>query len=235
VIDATLNASRGECNVFLTHSLDFYHTESLPKIIGAKVELTNKSGLIKTLPEDTPGFYFANGLTVSPGDVFNLSVTLSSGEIFLAKTEVPVRVNLDSLNVVMGFGGPGPNSPLVFLLSPKWKDPAGIANYYRFKVSKNGKIVPGSISINNDQPFDGAEVNMPLDEYDFQLGDTVCLEFQCIDSVSYSYYEQINDMGLPGFISATPYNPIGNFDNGALGNFGIYYSDVWDTTIVPGR
>ncbi len=235
VIDATLNASLGECNVLLTHSLDFYQTDSLSKIICAKVELTNQSGIIQTLPEVTPGFYFANGLTVNSGDFFSLSVTLPSGDIYLAKTEVPVQVNLDSLKVVRGFGGPGPTSPQVFLLSPKWKDPAGIANYYRFKVTKNSTRIQGSFSIYNDQPFDGAEVNMPLDQFDFQIGDTACLEFLCIDFSSYSYYDQIKDMAMPGFISAAPYNPIGNFDNGALGYFGIYYSEVRDTIIAAGK
>lgn len=77
----------------------------------------------------------------------------------------------------------------------------------------------------------GASTN----QYDFQIDDTAYLEFQCIDSISYSYYSQINDMALPGFISATPYNPIGNFDNGALGYFGIYYSEDWVTIIAADR
>lgn len=162
-------------------------------------------------------------------------MTLPSGAVFSAKTEIPVRVSLDSLKVVRGFEGPGPTSPPVFLLNPKWKDPAGVVNYYRFKVTKNGTVINGSFSIYNDQPFDGNEVDMPLDQFDFQIGDTVSLEFQCIDSISHSYYDQINDMAMPGFVSATPYNPIGNFDNGALGYFGIYYSEVWDTIIAAGR
>ncbi|MFA6481346.1 MAG: DUF4249 domain-containing protein, partial [Bacteroidales bacterium] len=132
VIDATLNAGMGECNVLLTKSLDFYQTDSMAKIVGAKVELIDKSGLIKTLPEVKPGFYFTNGLTVGPGDVYRLSVTLPSGDIYSARTEVPVRVTLDSLKVVRGFGDPRPTSPPIFLLNPVWKDPAGIANYYRF-------------------------------------------------------------------------------------------------------
>jgi len=232
VIDATLNASMGECNVLLINSLDFYQTDSMAKIVGAKVELISESGIIKTLPEVKPGFYFVNGLTVDSGDVYSLSVTLPSGDVFSAKTEVPVRVNLDSLKVVRGFGDPSPTSPPVFLLNPKWKDPAGIANFYRFKVTKNGKVINGSFSIANDQPFDGTEVDMQLDQYDFLLGDTVRLEFQCIDSISYSYYNQINDMAGPGFLSATPYNPIGNFNNGALGYFGIYYSQIRDAIIA---
>lgn len=232
VIDATLNASLGECNVFLSHSLGFYQTDSTTKIIAAKVELINNSGITQILPQVKPGFYFADGLTVGSGDVFTLSVTLPSGDVFSAKTSVPVRVTLDSLKVVRNFVSPDPNSPPVFILNPQWQDPAGVANYYRFKVSKSGKVIPGSFAINNDQPFDGTVVNMPLDQYDLQMGDTIRMEFQCLDSISYSYFDQINDMAQPGFVSATPYNPIGNFDNGALGYFGIYYSQVCDTIIT---
>jgi hypothetical protein len=153
----------------------------------------------------------------------------------MAKTEVPVRIKLDRLLVIRGFVSPAPNSPPEFLINPQWKDPAETADYYRLKVSKNGRVIPGSFSINNDKPFNGSEVNMPLDKYVFQPGDTVRLEFQCIDSISYVYYDQINDMAQPGFVSATPYNPIGNFDNGALGYFGIYFSEVWDTIIAADK
>ncbi len=231
VIDATLNASLGECRVLVTNTLDFYQQDSIAKIVGAKVELISNPGMNKTLTEINPGFHFANGLTVDPGDVLSVRVTLPSGDVFLAKAEVPVRVTLDSLLVIKGFEGPVANAPSVFLINPKWRDPAGIANYYRFKVSKNGKVLPGSLPVNDDKPFDGTEVHMPLDQYDFLIGDTVRMEFQCIDSTSYSYFSQINDMAMPGFVSATPYNPVGNFDNGALGYFGIYYSEVWDTII----
>jgi len=229
VIDATLNASLGGCQVILSNTLGFYESDSITKISGAKVELISNSNLIIPLPEVKPGFYFANGLTVDAGEVLSLRVTLPSGDVFMAKTEVPVRVPLDRLLVIRGYGSPVPNSPPVFLINPQWKDPAGTTDYYRLKVSKNGKVIPGSFSINNDKPFNGSEVNMPLDKYVFQLGDTVRLEFQCIDSVSYAYFDQINDMAQPGFVSATPYNPIGNFDKGALGYFGIFYSEIWNT------
>jgi len=235
VIDATLNASLGECKVFLTQSLGFYQTDSTTKITGAQVELINNSGITQIIPEVKPGFYFTDGLTVGSGDVLRLSVTLSSGDVFSVKASVPAKVALDSLKVVRSFVSPDPNSPPVFLINPKWKDPAGIVNYYRFKVSKNGRFLPGSFAVNNDRPFDGTVVNMPLDQYELQMGDTIRMEFLCIDSVSYSYYDQINDMAQPSFVSATPYNPIGNFDNGALGYFGIYFSEVWDTIIAADK
>jgi len=111
----------------------------------------------------------------------------------------------------------------------------GIADFYRFKVTTNGKPHSGSSNIANDKQFDGTGVDMTLYRYDFELGDTVRLEFQSIDSLSYSYYSQINDMARPSFVSATPYNPIGNFDNGAVGYFGIYWFDVRDLIISTRR
>ncbi|MCX6223430.1 MAG: DUF4249 domain-containing protein [Bacteroidia bacterium] len=231
VIEATLNVSKGECMVQVTKSLDFYQIDSFVKVERATVELVNGSGAVQTLPEVSPGTYFAGNLFVSPGEIFRLNINGSDGQKYSAQTKAPEDVLLDSLKVVPGFDDPHPGSSPRYLLNLKWKDPVAVANFYRFKVTTNGKPHSGSFSITNDKFFNGTEVDMPLNRYHFEIGDTVRLEFQSIDSLSYSYYSQINDMARPSFVAATPYNPVGNFDNGALGYFGIYYSDVRDLII----
>lgn len=231
VIEATLNATRGECEVQLTKTLGFYQTNHFVNLEGAMVELVNGSGTVQSLSEVSPGIYSAGNLIVSPGEMFRLNVIISLEEHYTAQTKAPEVVFLDSLKVVPGFGDPRPGAKPIYLVDPKWKDPARIANFYRFKVITNGKPHSGSFTITTDKTFDGSEVDMPLYRYRLELGDTVRFEFQSIDSVSYSYYNQINDMAVPSFVAATPYNPIGNFDNGALGYFGIYCSDIRDLII----
>lgn len=231
VIEATLNASKGKCLVQVSKSLDFYQTDSFARVEKATVQLINGSGAVKTLPELSPGVYSAGNLSVSPGEVFHLNVMVSASEQYSAQTKAPDAVVLDSLKVIPGIGDPRPGSTPRYLLDLKWKDPAAFANFYRFKVTTNGKPHTGNFTISNDKLFNGTEVDMPLNRYRFELGDTVHFEFQAIDSVSFSYYSQINDMARPSFVAATPYNPIGNFDNNALGYFGIYYSDIRDLII----
>lgn len=233
VIDATLNATSGECEVRVSKSLGFYQSESAAKLSGVKVDLTNGSGTVRSLSEVKPGVYYAGGVSVTVGEVFRLQVTVSPDEQYTAYNRVPPYVRLDSLRAVRGFGDPRPTSPPIYVIKPKWKDPAGIENFYRFKLTNNGKPQRGSLTITNDEPFDGAEVDVPLYGFGFALGDTVRFEFQSIDSLSYSYFSQINDMARPSFVSATPYNPVGNVDNGALGYFGIFFSDVWNLIITP--
>jgi len=231
VVDAALNASKGECMVHISKSLGFYQNDSTIEMEAATVTLTNGSGNSFVLSEEMPGIYRSASLIAITGEIFRLNILLPTGERYTAQTTVPDPVFLDSLKVVRGFGDPRPTSPPIFLINPKWKDPAGIANFYRFKVTTNGKPQSGSLTITSDEPFDGTEVDQPLYRYGFTLGDTVQLEFQSIDSLSFSYFSQINDMARPSFVSATPYNPIGNFDNGALGYFGIYWSEVRDLII----
>ncbi|MCX6225317.1 MAG: DUF4249 domain-containing protein [Bacteroidia bacterium] len=234
VIDATLDASAGKCLVRLSRSLDFYQTDTAVSLMGATVDLISGSGGITELAEISPGVYSASNIAVASEEVFRIEVMVTADERYTAWSKTPESVKLDSLKVVTGISDPGPTSPPIFLVKPKWKDPAGVANYYRFKVTTKGKPQTG-FTITNDEPFDGTEVDMQLSDFEFAFGDTVRFEFVSIDSVSYSYFSQVNDMALPGFVSATPYNPIGNFDNGALGYFGIYYSEVWDTIIAAGR
>jgi hypothetical protein len=235
IIEATLNASTGECTVTASKSIGFYEIESAGRVEGATVELVNGSGLSTRLMETSPGFYWAGDLNVNPGESFQITLTISADEEFSASSKVPFPVYLDSLKIVRGFGDPRPSSPPIFLINPIWKDPAGIPNYYRFKVTTNGKPQSGSFTITNDEPFDGTIVNLPLYRYGFVLGDTVSVEFQSIDSISYSYFTQLNDMARPSFVSATPYNPVGNFDNWALGYFGIYWSEERDLIVSVGK
>jgi hypothetical protein len=235
IIEAALNASTRECVVVATKSIGFYEVESAGRIAGATVELFNGTGLPTRLKEISPGEYSAEDLVVSPGESFLITLTISDEEKYSASAKVPFPVYLDSLKIVRGFGDPRPNSPPIFLINPIWKDPAGIANYYRFKVTTNGKPQSGSFTITNDAPFDGTVVNLPLYRYSFALGDTVNVEFQSIDSISFSYFTQLNDMARPSFVSATPYNPIGNFTNNALGYFGIFYNQKWDAIVSAGK
>lgn len=235
IIEATLNASARQCVVKATRSIGFYGAGEASYITGAAVELTDGSGKSTTLTELSPGNYSARDLNVSPSEIFKVMVTLSPEERYSAVSQVPSAVYLDSIKIVRGFGDPRPTSPPIYLINPVWKDPAGVANFYRFKVTTNGKPQSGSFTITNDEPFDGTEVNIPLYRYGFSLGDTVNVEFQSIDSVSFSYFTQVNDMARPSFVSATPYNPIGNFDNGALGYFGIYFSEIRDLIVKVGQ
>ncbi len=235
IIEATLNASTRECVVKATRSTGFYSVLQYENIEGATIELINGAGTSTRLTETGAGIYSAGNVEVSPGEIFQVKLTIAPDEQYLATSKAPSPVYLDSLKIVRGFGDPRPTSPPIYLIKPIWQDPAGIPNYYRFKVTTNGKPQSGSFTITGDEQFDGTVVDLPLYRYSFSLGDTVQLEFMNIDSVSYAYFNQINDMARPSFVSATPYNPIGNFDNGALGYFGIFFAEKKDLIVSVGR
>jgi hypothetical protein len=235
VIDATLDASSGGCDVRVTRSVDFYHTDSFSRVEDAGVVLYKGSVKVSGLPQTEPGVYRITGVQASPGDTIRLEVSLPSGDRFAAESVVPRQVGLDSLKVIRGIGDPRPSAPPVYLINAFWRDPAGVPDYYRFKVIKNGKERNRSFFIVNDESFDGTETELPLYRFSFDAGDTVNLEFQSIDSASFSYFNQINDMARPSFVSAAPYNPVGNFDNGALGYFGIFFTESHDLIIRPGK
>ena len=47
-----------------------------------------------------------------------------------------------------------------------------------------------------------------------------------IDEATYKYYSDLASIQSSVFDATTPFNPKSNFDNDALGYFGIWYSDV---------
>jgi hypothetical protein len=236
VIEATLNATTGECSVTTTKSSGFYENGELTKVERAIVELVDCSGVTTRFNEVRPGTYQASNLFVKPCEVVRLNVAVSEEEVYSAVTRVPRTVMLDSISFEQTIGDPRKGSSSeIFVINARWTDPGFSDNYYRFKTSTNGVLNKASFAITSNEFYWGAPIAMPILHYLFSLGDTVSLEFQSIDSVSFAYYDQLNDMQMPSFVSATPYNPIGNFDNGALGYFGIFFTEKKDLIVSVGR
>ena len=76
VIEATINASKGECTVQVSKSVDFYQTDSFARVEKATVQLVSGTGAVQNLPELSPGTYWAGNLFVSPEEVFHLNVMM---------------------------------------------------------------------------------------------------------------------------------------------------------------
>jgi hypothetical protein len=235
VIEASLNASNGDCIVTATKSFGFYETGEFTKVSGASVELINQSDQIISLQEMSPGTYTAANLKMTPGELIRLNIKVTSDEQYSAETRVPRYVPLDSLSFEPAIADPRQQDvDAIYMMNAKWKDPGYSFNFYRFKVTNNGKSYNKSFAITSNERCCGIVIELPIFYFLFALGDTVNLEFQSIDSASYTYFDQINDMMLPSFVSATPYNPTGNFNNRALGYFGIYYNQKFDMIVTKG-
>ncbi len=112
-------------------------------------------------------------------------------------------------------------------LLPAYQDPAGVPNYYVFRLYHNGRLTQG-IFVQSDQLTDGQPNSRPLDvqgpspiEDNLVAGDSVRVVMQHVDVGVYEYFRTLNMLQI-GLASASPANPTSNFSGGVLGQFSTY-------------
>jgi hypothetical protein len=169
-----------------------------------------------------PGLYEASGYPVNSGRTYTVDVTVDT-QTFSASEIMPGDVPLDTLTTFPFAFGPQSINAII----PVRTDPAGIENYYQFKLTSNGKKIPGSF-IQTDQYNDGNQMMEPIFSDGTNPGDTIFVEMFGISKAVYKYFYQLqaNQQG------ATPANPTSNFSGGCLGYFSVRTKDTM-TVIIP--
>jgi hypothetical protein len=227
VIEANVDVTNQTATVFLTKSNGFYDDISLNVITDATVNLTLADGSILNLPMISDGFYAAFGINAAEGDELVMSVVDGDEKVYEATENVPHEVALDSLEFIArtgGFGLGGGDADTTYQVFVHWQDVADKESFYRIRSILNDTLQTGTYSLADDIGFDGTAFSTPLFSF-FETGDTVTIQILSIDDGSFRYFSDLSAAQGQGFGSTTPYNPKSNFDNNALGYFGISRTD----------
>ena len=202
----------------LSKTVNFDQPNTFPPIAGAHIVMSDNLGHSVLLTE-TPlsGTYVASTLQGTPGRTYTLDVT-TDGKEYVASSTMPLPVGIDSLAIENSPFG----SNLRKLIDVHFTDPAGIKNYYRFVVMRNG-IISSNIYLYDDRIQDGQPITSVLSVDTLQTGDTLVVFLQGIDEGVYNDFRTAQQIsGDRGSFSASPANPLSNFNNGALGYFSAY-------------
>ena len=225
VVEATLTNQPGSAKVLISQTRDFDANNDFSGISGAQVSITDGNGNITTLPETSPGTYMAASLKGVPGTKYSLRVSFNE-QLFTSESTMPQPVALDSLYITDEalFGDTRKTANI------QYKDPAGIANNYRFVLYINDKKNK-TIFVRNDELSDGRAVSRPLwirnDDKDnkeankIHSGDKVTVDMLCIDANVYKFWYSL-DQSATGESNVTPANPVTNIKGGALGYFSAH-------------
>lgn len=225
VIEATITNNRTPFTVLVSKTSPYFGTSTTNLVSGAKVSVKVENGTPKYFSESSPGVYNLEKTTATSNNWYIVEVEYE-GVTYSARSYlhglVPI---LDfSLSYFDGFG----------LFDSGYKvncfirDPAGIKNYYRMKIYVNGKLNEneGEINIYSDELFDGKVVGLVQHSPVFKETDVILVELQTIDKATYDYFSTLESVsGIEMIQSASPANPISNFDNEALGYFSAYSLD----------
>lgn len=227
VVEANLDAGEGTCQVLISKSNGFYDTKSFEKVGNASIELFDNSGSNYTFSKINDGEYLSDNINVISGEEFTIKITIDN-IIYQASALAPFPVVLDSLEPIESSGGMrgGNNSETQYDIFLNWTDLANEVDFYRAKLTTNGEYQADDYFLYDDKNQDGNDIRASLIRKTFEEGDTVQIELVSINKAVYKYFSDLSAIQSNGLNATTPFNPKSNFDNNALGYFGIWYSDV---------
>lgn len=187
VIEANISDTTGPYLVRISQTTGFSQNNNSTEITGAFVTISDNFGLTDTLTEVSGGIYMTNNLRGLQNSSYYFTANVD-GKQFSSISFMPVKTNLDSVyTITNGGGGFGGGNNEIFVV-PKYHDPAGIRNFYRFILFINDEQTE-DVFVQSDEKRDGAVINHPLrTEETINPGDVITLEMRCIDENVYKYF-----------------------------------------------
>ncbi len=224
VVEGTITDDVNSNQVRITKTVNFSETNNFPAVTGAIVTISDDVGNTDTLNEVSPGLYKPSTLIGVSGRTYNLKI-ITEGKTITAQSKMPNKVNLDTLDYIEQVFGPASGSDKNYSVIPRFKDPVGRGNSYRFIQSTTKLGLDKSLIIANDNTLDGKVNQRPIlnRDYDIKIGDTVTIEMQNIDEHVYLYLNALNNIAGngPGG-GTTPANPPTNLVGTPLGFFSAH-------------
>ncbi|MFW5773387.1 MAG: DUF4249 domain-containing protein [Tangfeifania sp.] len=230
VIEGNLSYEEGALKVKVSKTTSYFESGSGEKVNNAGVFLEHHTGQLIEINETAPGIYREDRLLIQPGNLYKLRVDVG-GEVYTAESFLHEPVKIDSLSYTHytgnNFFDGGYRVKLYFA------DPTGETNYYRSKVSKNGKLENevSDLIVFDDSALDGKIIEVTLRGQPFNAGDTAKVQLISLDKHAYEYLSTLRDLANTNPGSPAPANPISNFSNGALGYFSAWSHDSKDILI----
>jgi hypothetical protein len=216
VVQANLPNQLGTDTVKLNQTVNFSDPNTFPAISGAFVTINDNAGNSDTLLQSIAGVYTSPKLIGVPGRGYTLTI-VANGKTYTSTCTMPAPVPIDTL--IVGKAAFGKS----LQVTVQFKDPAGMANYYRFIEIINHTIKQRNY-VTNDELQDGQTIKFPLfgDNDSIKAGDSVRVMLESIDKGAYQYYFSLNNASGGGGENVAPANPTSNISNGALGYFNAY-------------
>lgn len=225
VIEATITNNKLPFKVRVSKTSPYFGTQTKNPVSGATVSVRSEKGKARFFVETAPGLYQLEKVFALAGHWYIIDVEYD-GITYSAWSYMNELVQIAELDFSyfdgFGFFDSG------YKVNTYIRDPANKENYYRLKYYVNGQSTDGrgEITLYSDQLFDGKGIGMGQRSVVFQENDTLTVELQSIDKAAFTYFSTLESIsGSEMQQSASPANPISNFNNGALGYFSAYSFD----------
>ena len=225
VIEAIINNDQLPITVRVSKTTPYFGSTKSNPVSGAKVSARSEKGNSKYLVETSPGIYKLEKTTALPGFWYYIDVEYDS-ITYSARSFLNEPVHIEEVGFIY-FNGHGVFDS-GYKINTYIADPENVENYYRLKYYVNNKPVndQGGNTLYSDHLFNGKPIGLGQLSIVFKETDTVIIELQSIDKAAYDYFSTLENISGKDILqSASPSNPISNFNNGALGYFSAYTFD----------
>lgn len=219
VIESYIDVNEQLATVLVSRSNGFYENNPITKISNAVIQLKNDKGISYAFAEVAPGRYTSNKkITTKPKEQWTIKITVDN-TTYTATTKTPYPTVLGSLSTKKETYIQNENHAQYYVLA-HWNSKNPIKNYYRVRSVNGGNSFSSDynhyvLTKNTDFKNRRFKVTLP---YLFSSGTIAKIQLMSVSEEYYNYFRQLANIQN----SQTPYNPKGNFDNNALGYFGIF-------------
>lgn len=225
VIEANLNDQLDTQRVFISRSVGFNELNNFPMVSGAKITLTDNTGLSETYQEVKPGIYELPNFKGEPGKQYTLTVEVEN-QTFTAVSVMPQPVAIQNIKTE-----PFQFNPDRLVAVIEFQEPAATKNYYRGIYEVNDTVSTNlfffSDEFNNGKFIDELFIDQDLE---LNTGDAVTIKLRSIDENNFKFLRDQDQ--LSNSQSSSPANPRSNLSNGALGYFSAH-AETAASLVVP--
>lgn len=239
VVEGAITLNNGPYAVKLSTSGDFFTGNGIAPVNDAVVVISASNGQIDTLRNIENGLYLTRHIIGTANTNYTLYITHNNNN-YTASDTLPMQVNIEDVTYsISEFGNSDPDADEYenhYDFFCKFKDPADKKNYYMLQLKLNGEPVEGrrgKYSMLSDQYSNGQTINYPFFGVGANANDTITIELSAIGRATYDYFRTLNDAISQGGMGSTPYNPISNVSNNALGYFGTFTFDSRSIIVEP--
>lgn len=248
IIDGGIDNKPGPYRVDLTLTEDYNATTANPRLTGATLVIIENGVDADTLLEVEAGVYETRNLVQSTqGNTYQLYLRTPEGLEYSSTVEEMVSpVPLDTLfaskeDFSFGGGDDDENKGEEYEVSFAFQDPAGVANFYRFKQYINGEYLEtaNDLVALSDRFFDGIYVENEIRGSEVYVGDSVKVEFFSISGERESYLNDLRAISTAGGPFSAPIAPVignvfkvGSSTEYALGYFQVVAYNTYETVVV---
>lgn len=225
VIEANVSSQQVPATVLISKTGSYFVNAKQEYISGAKVSLT-VGDYSYEFEETEDTVYVLEKYKRLYDEPYHLTVQVD-GKTYEAESTMPAPVRMNYLRALFSeetTSGEGDCQVRV-----GFTDPVDDENYYRIRYNLNGVFHrdDNDYFLLDDKLFNGNVLDISLSEDTFNENDTVQVELMSLEKPMYRYFSALEDIiGENVSLDVAPANPVSNFNNGALGYFSAYSSDI---------